>query len=424
MIRHSGLLPAAFCLLLLVLAVPKLDAARDSSTALPYSKTTAHYVVQSDIGDEAAKRIADEMEAMYAYYLKVFEGVRGGVRSRFNVVVFKGQADYVKFVGQRYAGTCGLYSTGRATLASYLYTHLLEDIFPTLYHEGFHQFFSAYVASSAPPWINEGLAELFGHAIHLGRKFRLGEVPPMQLKFLQDALKDGKQIPIEDLMISMSAQDWNSILSTKDDKRALIQYTEAWLLCHYLVFGGKERYRLALNTYINLIRDGAGNRMAFLRAFAGRKGADNALADLDRDFREYVLAMKPGPILDQEFNLKLLGNVILFYKKSAPDALADANAFYAAVMQKRLKGWKLEFHDGSRLTSDDLDWLKRCFAVKKGTGAHDERERPGITLVPPASPDGPPDVLCAVENVQLRLKWYKDPAGGKMECDVLRELRE
>jgi hypothetical protein len=296
----------------------------------------------------------------------------------------------------------------------------LEDIFPTLYHEGFHQFFAAYISASSPPWLNEGLAELFGHAIRIGRKYKLGEVPPMQLRFIQDAFKNGQQIPVEELMISMAPMDWNAILSTKDDKRALIQYTEAWLLCHYLVFGESQRNRTALNSYINLIRGGSGSRTAFLRAFAGRKGAQDTLTGLDAGFREYVLALKPGPILEQEFNLKLLGNIIAFYTKSAPEALAGAETFYAAVMQERLKGWKLEFHDNSRLTSGDMDRLKRCFAVKKEKGARGETERPGIALVQPKSPDGLPDVLCTVEDLRLRLQWYKDP-GGKMEFDVVRE---
>src|SRR5207247_116065 len=119
---------------------------------------------------------------------------------KFNVYLFARRADYLKFTGGRSNNTAGITIPELNCVAAYLETQGRDNIRHTLQHEAFHQFACSVIHKDLPPWINEGLAQVFEEGIWTGRSFLIGQVPQHRLRQLKYDISSQRVAPFKTMM--------------------------------------------------------------------------------------------------------------------------------------------------------------------------------------------------------------------------------
>jgi TPR repeat protein len=132
---------------------------------------------------------------------------------------------------------------------------------------------------SLPPWYKRGLSDLFGNTLVRGKDVQVGRLMTTHLK----RLGEGQRIPLRDLL----AADWKTKFVSDEGWRPMFD-AEAWMFCHYLVFGEKGANAPRMNRLAELMRDGRKADEALKEAFGDlRPLEDGFLNYLDRKLFQY-----------------------------------------------------------------------------------------------------------------------------------------
>jgi hypothetical protein len=132
-----------------------------------------------------------------------------------------------------------------------------------LRHEGFHQFAYSRFGTDLPPWVNEGLAEVFGASVMVDGNLLVGQPSARMLDAVRSSVELGTAVPF-DRMLAMTAKQWSEALA--GDAAAGL-YTQSWSMVHFLICGDGGRYRDRFERYLRLVNAGYLSRDAFVRAF-------------------------------------------------------------------------------------------------------------------------------------------------------------
>jgi hypothetical protein len=113
-----------------------------------------------------------------------------------------------------------------------------ERLLRTLFHEAFHaylqqQLFATELTEHVPRWLNEGLAQLYEHAIFEGDELRIGLPDKARLRWLQQRCTAGTALTLEQLLIT-TQQDF-VIHGERLSERAQLCYLQSWALVYHLV---------------------------------------------------------------------------------------------------------------------------------------------------------------------------------------------
>src|SRR5206468_5894603 len=129
-------------------------------------------------------------------------------------------------------------------------------------------------AGIVPPWVDEGLAELYAtfEERNGGTSALLG-APDLRHVAL---LRGSTLMSLRELM----AVDHSSPVYNEGNRRSVF-YAESWALMHYLVLGNRTRTP-QLGIYLEKLKGGAPPEQAFRDAF----GDD--IAALERELNEYI----------------------------------------------------------------------------------------------------------------------------------------
>lgn len=245
-----------------------------------------YYIVETELSPKRAEYTARVMDATGKEYARRFEGFRGVVRQKPRVRVFADRerylAAFVKACGEPNIHTRGIF----CRLDGIVYTFEGDDLEPILRHECFHQFASLTIGGRLPKWTNEGLAEYFEEGIfdETSGRLELGAVPGWRLGLLRDARQDNALFPIDRLM-HLGAREWNDNMGAR---RGRVQYSQVWLLCHFLVHGDGGQYTPLFDRFLHLLDQGLDGDTAFKRVF----GADTG--PLDGKLDEYLQKLEPS----------------------------------------------------------------------------------------------------------------------------------
>lgn len=326
---------------------------------------TAHYEIDCDVSAAFTKEVAQHMEAIFTEYLKRLQGFEGKISGRFSVKVFRNKEDYLSLVGEKMGNSAGVYMPGKHLLAAYLGSFQEEQVLRTLYHEGFHQFTDAYLGDLGlmPPWISEGLAELFGDATWNKKRFEIGEVPTEKIFALKGSRKAGNWFSLEDL-VSMNQKEWSDNLA-RSLEMGRAQYMEAWAVVHFLVYAEKGKYRKALIAYIKSMAARENPITAFRNAFG------NNLKAFESRWEQYLETLEPSPKFQCRRNLTLLALFIPPVAESE-SASQDITHFHNAVRAAFQAGAQVTAYGEETITGSQMDRVEalfRCPVNKKADRA-------------------------------------------------------
>jgi tetratricopeptide (TPR) repeat protein len=144
-----------------------------------------------------------------------------------------------------------------------------DQDYHVIYHEYVHMIMRLNFPS-LPIWLNEGLAELFGHATIADGLSGLGRVRAEDLEILKRSW-----IPLDTL-----------ITITRDSpyyhhrNKSAIFYTQSWMLAHYMLLGDPQASK-QLNELLGLIQSDVPEKEAFEQSFGDLK-------ELEKKVQRYI----------------------------------------------------------------------------------------------------------------------------------------
>ena len=222
---------------------------------------TRYYVIHSDLETDTVREAAARLTAMAEEYHRRTKGFPGQIRERLPFYLVSTAEAYLEVGGR--PGTAGLYTGNR--LVALAAKQRGDGVWKTVQHEGFHQFSHTVISSRLPVWVDEGLADYFGHAIWTGDGYVTGIIPPERLRRVKARIA-AKQIRSFLEMIMMDREEWNRDIQSAN-------YDQAWSMVHFLVHADGEKYQ---NAFAQFLNDVAGRRpwkLAFERRFGRDVGA-------------------------------------------------------------------------------------------------------------------------------------------------------
>lgn len=368
--------------------------------------STSHYRIHTDLDRPLAMDLGRRMDAMFDEYSRRFAPLNLQHQPPLEVYLFASRSDYLQFVGTEYRNTGGLFIPSRHLLAAFLEGQGRDTLRRTLQHEAFHQFAQVAFEHELPPWLNEGLAQIFEEAIWTGDSFTLFQVPPRRVRMLQAGLSANPEM-FSDLheLIAMTPDDWSDAI-TSDESLGQLRYNQAWVLVYFLARqqdGSGNPYLPRLLDLLQKIDDGVAPVDAFDSVFP-------VIDELQDQFLEFVESLRPTPQALLIERQQILADFVaqLWERGQHPSDISEA--------RKVLKRGKYQLHYrlGSVKWDSDAD-VTTYFSDADGhlfSTTALRFDRIGRQL--------PPDILCrAASRLELHTHFFE--ISGHLEHETLIE---
>ncbi|NBV85592.1 MAG: DUF1570 domain-containing protein, partial [Verrucomicrobia bacterium] len=247
---------------------------------------SASYTLYTDAPSEDAAEAILRMDKIAAEYRTRLGGLfEVNIRQRMPLVLFSRTEDYRGFgfdpdSAGAFTGDALFVSIRRDASGA-----INERTWRVMQHEGFHQFTSAVIRRSLPPWLNEGLASYFEEAIFTGDGIVSGVVPLKRAQQVAMGIKEGRLASVSSMM-TMSQESWNAKLEGAN-------YDQAWSMVHFLANAEDGKYRVPFLRFLQSLARGTSKERAWAETFGNGKG-------FEAKWREYWLKMPLNATLPLE----------------------------------------------------------------------------------------------------------------------------
>ncbi len=238
----------------MIFAGPSQAADKDAEAKL-VTIETPYYTLYTDLDIDRVREAYARLTAMAEEYHERTKGFARPIKSRLPVYMFSTNEGYAKAGGM--AGSAGVFMGDKLMVKAT--PQLGEQVWNIMQHEGFHQFAHSVISRNLPTWLNEGLAEYFGHGIWTGDNMVTGMVSPGWLKQIKSLIEQDKMLPFLE-MLMMSHEEWNRQLDRRN-------YDQAWSMVHFLVHADNGKYCNAFSDFINDLSKGQHGDKAFQARF-------------------------------------------------------------------------------------------------------------------------------------------------------------
>lgn len=168
------------------------------------------------------------------------------------VRVFSTRSEYLSYVGEEHQWSAALWDPVHRELVLHLPESGAAKLLRTVWHESFHQYLAyACAAASAPPWFNEGHAELFENSSL--EKPRPSDPPAIRFEAPHDSAQfiNANARTLAGHIPALLLMDYADFYSGAQEER-LLKYRLAWSLAYFLEIGAPE---IRFQPYQNLRRD-------------------------------------------------------------------------------------------------------------------------------------------------------------------------
>jgi len=220
-----------------------------------------HFEMYTNATESSARSILQHFELAHA----IFEGLgasHDNSVSRPRIVAFASQSDFDPYQVKPFAAA--YYEPGENCLVMGPAT--LTDPGPAL-HEYAHLMANAAGLINLPPWLTEGLAEVYSTLRPEPNGVLIGAAP-------RQRLKTSEWIPLADLLAAGPTSPYYGTKATNES--ATVLYEEGWALTHMLKFS--PPYAPGYSEVLRLISSGASSQQALKTVY--RRSIDAIEADL------------------------------------------------------------------------------------------------------------------------------------------------
>jgi tetratricopeptide (TPR) repeat protein len=185
----------------------------------------------------------------------------------------------------------------------------------TIYHEYVHRIMRLNYPD-LPLWLNEGLAEFFGHATISDKTSDLG----IASENLLLTLANSAMIPLATLLNVTHDSPYY-----RQKGMAEVFYAQSWALTHYLMLGDKQAHTSQLLEFLELLQKDVPEQEAINRALGDLKALERNLGDYirSRAFYHFEIPAKldasedqyPVRTLSPAESLALRGEILVYVKR-------------------------------------------------------------------------------------------------------------
>lgn len=167
-----------------------------------------------------------------------------------------------------------------------------DRLFARMNHEVFHAYLARFVlrpgSGGVPPWLNEGLAQVFEAALVEAGDLRADNADPERIKRFRADIQSGIDLPLTDLLALPASQF--HVTGAADEEKSRRAYLASWALCSWLVL---EKGRLRLED-IDSITLPEGGKVDPLRQFEQVFGM--SLVESQNQLRDIYRKGAPGQL--------------------------------------------------------------------------------------------------------------------------------
>ncbi|MFH0888276.1 MAG: FHA domain-containing protein [Planctomycetota bacterium] len=208
------------------------------------TKETEHYIVKTNLSDEALNDICFAMECFYFEAKKIFK-LTGDSGGKLKVYVFKEGKEYYANGGMGQGVYMGGGGEGNQIMTYYQpsTSDLGLSTTSVLLHEGTHQFVDLVCkVSRVPIWINEGLATYYESSKFEGSSLKTNIVNQNRLQLIRNLILK-KDVPrLED------------IINIRQANFAIYEYAHTWSLVYFFMNYNNGQYADELEDYFTAIK--------------------------------------------------------------------------------------------------------------------------------------------------------------------------
>lgn len=254
-----------------------------------------HFTVLTNGSDKQARRVAQQLEQIRAVFHMAFPRVR--VDTGVPIVVFaaKDEKTFRSLEPEAFTKKGQLQRAGMFTRGPEKNFVLLRlDVessqgFRIVFHEYTHLLVN-HDLESLPLWLNEGLAEFYGHSQVLEKEVWLGR--PSEPHVL--LLREKNLLPLETLFKVDHASPYYN-----EENKGSIFYAQSWALTHYLLLKRASGQSNPAAEFVNLLRQDVDAATAAQRAFGDLAKLQKELASYVRQASFKFVRLKSSPEVDQ-----------------------------------------------------------------------------------------------------------------------------
>ena len=213
-------------ILLIVAAVSGAASNQD-----PWLKlTSANFQLYTTGGERSGRDLIRHFEQVRSFFLQVFGDSLPDAKPAC-IIAFRNEKEFEPYRPNEFATA---FFHGGLEHDFIVMSYGARDPYPVAVHEFTHMMVHEG-GHEYPPWLNEGLAELFSNLQPLGNKIRVGQDIPGHLMRLQNE----KWLPLATLLaVDHSSPHYN------EKSKAGIFYAESWKLVHMLFLDPAYRPQL------------------------------------------------------------------------------------------------------------------------------------------------------------------------------------
>lgn len=213
------------------------------------TKETEHYVIKTNLSEDALNDIAYVAECLYTEFKKIFK-ISKDIPLKLDVLVCRTREEYIANGGP--PGAKGVFMVDSSKFPSgriLTYYYIGEDANTTfvLLHEGTHQFVHHYlggVQMRCPLWINEGLATYYETSKFDGTELKTNIANRLRFPTIQQNINENKYIRLREF------------INIKQDKYNNDCYAQGWSLAYFFFNFREGAYADELEKYLAYFKRG------------------------------------------------------------------------------------------------------------------------------------------------------------------------
>lgn len=277
-----------------------------ASTALAKDKwinlQSKNFNVVSNADEKKTKEITQKLEQFRYTLVQLYPNVPESEPVPVTVVIFRDDRSFNPFKpiykGKVRKDISGYFQSGED--GNIIAIDSTVETLRVIFHEYVHLLLN-FSTVELPPWINEGLAELYSTFEIDKNEVVLGTPLPFHVEYLQN--NGLKLIPLKELI----QVDFNSPAYNESDKSSFF-YTQSWLFVHYLMISERGVRKPQLFKFIKLIRIGKTPEQAFTEAFGVgfEEMQDTLRGYVNNKYYPVVKYQLKAPALDKNLPIQTL----------------------------------------------------------------------------------------------------------------------
>ena len=225
-----------------------------------------HFEMYSSAGERATRDTLKSFEQVRSFFEEAI-GIKEEKPIPVRLVAFNSEKEYAPYRPNEAAIA---YYTPGADRDTIVMSHTGIEAHPMAVHEYTHLVLE-HAGLTLPPWLNEGLAEIFSTLRPSGNRVMIGEIiNPRRYQML-----NSPWVPLSTIL----TVDRNSAFYNEKNKAGSL-YDEGWALTHMLMLD--ERYSAKFDQVIRTIQSGTPSPDALSTIYG------MPLAEIDKDLQGYI----------------------------------------------------------------------------------------------------------------------------------------